>query len=84
MRHDDIIPRTPFSNGVTLKRPTLWDVLMSFSYVRQERHEARALDGLRELPLVLGANTSVLRVDHLRLARNKTAQKVNFLIIDVI
>ena len=54
------------------------------SYVRQERHETRAFDGLRQLPLVLRADARVPRVDDLHLARNKTAQKVHFLVVDVI
>jgi len=39
-----------------------------FAHIRQERHESRALDGLRKLPLMLGADTGMLRIDDLRLA----------------
>jgi len=39
---------------------------------------------LRELPLMLGANAGMLWVDNFGLARNKTPQKINFFIINVV
>jgi len=57
---------------------------MLFPYVRQERHKTRSLDRLRQLTLVLRADARVPRIDDLRLARNKAAEKVHLFIIDVV
>jgi hypothetical protein len=54
-----------------------------FPYVREQRHEPRLLDRGGELALMLGADVRVSRVDDLCLARNKTLQKINFLIINI-
>ena len=40
----------------------------SLSYVREERHETGALDGLRQLSLMFGADAGMLGIDHLCLA----------------
>ena len=55
-----------------------------FPYVREEAHETGALDRVRELPLMLCTDGRMPRVDDLRLARNKTPQKINFFIINVV
>ena len=57
---------------------------MSLSHIREQRHETGALDGVSQFSLVLGADAGMPRIDDLRLARNKTPQKVHFLIIDVV
>ena len=59
-------------------------VFLLFSYVWEQRHKPCALDCLRQLSLMLGADAGMLRVDHLCLARNKTPEKVHFLVIDII
>ena len=43
-----------------------------------------ALDRLRELALVLGADVRVLGVDYFHLTRNEPAQKFGLFIIDVL
>jgi hypothetical protein len=43
-----------------------------FSHVREQCHKTGALDSLSELPLMLGADAGMLRINHLCLARYKT------------
>ncbi len=52
--------------------------------VRQQRHEPRLFDGRRELALMLCADMRVARIDHLCLARNEPAQKVDLFIVDIL
>ena len=64
-----------------LRISNFWNL---FPDVRDESHESRALDGFRKFALMLRADVRVARVDDLRLARNKTPQKFNFLVINVL
>ena len=61
-----------------------WILADLFPDVREKRHKPRALDGLRKFALMLRADARMFRIDDLRLARNKPAEKINFLIIDII
>lgn len=44
----------------------------------------RSLDSFGKLPLMLGANAGVFRIDYLRLARNKPPDEVYFFIVNII
>jgi hypothetical protein len=55
-----------------------------FANVRQKRHKSRAFDRIGELALMLRAHPCVPRINDLRLARNKPAQKVDLFVINVL
>lgn len=51
---------------------------------RNERHESRALDGLRQLTLVGGAGTTAASRDNFCVGRHETLQKTGVFVIDVV
>jgi len=52
-------------------------------YKGQKAHESRSFHGLRQDSLVLGAGSGMLRIDDLRLTRDKSSQKLDVFIIDI-
>lgn len=55
-----------------------------FSHVWQECHETGLLDRGGKFALMLCANVRVTRINDLCLARNKTAQKIDLFVVDIL
>jgi len=51
---------------------------------RNERHESRALDGLRELALMRGAGTAAASRDNLGVGRHEALQETRVFVIEVV
>ena len=65
--------------------PTTFYLTTYFSlapHIRKQAHIAGTLNGFRKSPLMLRANAGMLGIDDLRLTRNETPKKADFLIVN--